>query len=80
MRDLVETMTGQDATSAEVVIEPELDGLEVAVKKAKVAAERAARDQIQAARDARRVARALREKGLSVSCRSENLRSWLPSR
>lgn len=67
VRDLVETMTGEDATSAEVVIAAELDGLEVAAQKAKRAAERAARDQVQAAKDARRVARALRAKGLSVS-------------
>ncbi len=67
VRDYVETLTGEDCNSANVVIRPDLDGLEKVAEESRRHTEEAARLQRQAAAEARGVARELRRRGLSVS-------------
>lgn len=67
VRDLVETMLDIDASEADVVVYPEVGGLEVEVASTKRKAEQAAAMQVEAANESRAEAQALRARGLSVS-------------
>jgi len=67
VRDYLATILDAEAISDEVVITPDLDGLEVDVAAAREAVADAARLQKEAAGKSREVARALRAAGLSVS-------------
>lgn len=68
VRDLVETMTGENVSDAKVSISFDLGGLENHVEEARELVHRAAVLQQEAGAAARRVARALREeRHLSVT-------------
>jgi hypothetical protein len=67
VRDYVETLLDIDASDAEVVIVPELSGLEDRAREMRERAKAAETARSEAAREARDLARALRDKGLSIS-------------
>lgn len=67
VRDYVASLTGRDMTTAEVVIEPDLDGIEDQVAEIRARLERAQRETREAATASREAARELRRRGLSVS-------------
>ncbi len=66
VRDLVETMTGQPC-DADVVVVPDLGGLQERVATVRALTTQAAAAQREAAEEARRVVRDLRAAGLSAS-------------
>lgn len=66
VRDYLTTMLDADEILDEVVITPELDGLEIEAAAARAAVADAARLQKEAAVKSREAARALRAAGLSV--------------
>jgi DNA-directed RNA polymerase specialized sigma subunit len=67
VRDYVETLLDIDASDAEVVIVPELGGLEDRARKVREHAKAAEQARREAAREARELAKALRAEGLSIS-------------
>ena len=67
VRDYVETLLDIDASDAEVVIVPELGGLEDRARKVREHAKAAEQARREAAREARELANALRAEGLSIS-------------
>lgn len=73
VRDYVETLLDVDASDAEVVIVPQLGGLEERVREVREHARAAEQARRAAAREAREVATALREAGLSISDTAEVL-------
>lgn len=67
VRDYLETLLDIDAGAAEVVVVPELGGLEDRVRAARERTRAAEAAQRAAAQEAREIARQLRAKGLSVT-------------
>jgi DNA-directed RNA polymerase specialized sigma subunit len=67
VRDYLETLHDRDFSDAEIHVVPELGGLERDVAAARRETEAAAAAQIAAAEHSRRVVRALRASGLSVT-------------
>ena len=67
IRDYLRLDDHKDWESAEVVVTPKLDGLEMDAADSRAETEAAAATQLAAAVRARRVANELRAKGLSVS-------------
>jgi DNA-directed RNA polymerase specialized sigma subunit len=67
VRDYVETLLDIDASDAEVVIIPELGGLEDRARQLREHAKAAEQARREAAREARELATALRAEGLSIS-------------
>lgn len=67
VRDLVETMTGEDASAAVVNVQPDLNGLETEITLAREAVADAQRAQAEAAARSRRLAARLRAEGFSVT-------------
>lgn len=67
VRDYVETLLDIDASDAEVVIVPELGGLEDRARQVREHAKAAEQARREAAREARELAAALRAEGLSIS-------------
>ena len=67
VRDYIESLTGHDASDDEVVIRPDLGGLEDKVAAVREWTERVQRETIEAAAASRDLARDLRKAGLSVS-------------
>jgi DNA-directed RNA polymerase specialized sigma24 family protein len=67
VRDYLRLDGHADWKTSDLVIAPDLDGLETRVSAARELTRSAERAQRDAAREARAVARALREAGLSVS-------------
>ncbi|CAN5915980.1 hypothetical protein BH23ACT10_BH23ACT10_08130 [soil metagenome] len=67
VRDYVETLLDVDASDAEVVVVPELGGLEERARQVRAQARAAEQARRDAAREARELATALRAAGLSIS-------------
>lgn len=68
VRDYLETLhEGRDFTGARIVLSPDLDGLEDEVRAVRAEVAAAADAQRQAGARSRAVARALRDRGLSVT-------------
>jgi hypothetical protein len=67
VRDYAETLLDIDASDAEVVIVPELGGLEDRARQVREHAKAAEEARREAAREARELAAALRAEGLSIS-------------
>jgi DNA-directed RNA polymerase specialized sigma subunit len=67
VRDCVETLLDIDVGDGEVIVVPELGGLEERVRTARERTKAAEAAQRAAAQEARAVARQLREEGLSVT-------------
>lgn len=67
VRDYLETLLDVDVSDAEIVVIPELGGLEERVRAARERTKAAEAAQRAAAQEAREVARQLREEGLSVT-------------
>jgi DNA-directed RNA polymerase specialized sigma24 family protein len=67
VRDLIETVTGQDASDAEVVLSIDLDNLADEVAHAQRLVAKAAQCQAEAAEAQRKVVARLRDRGVSVS-------------
>lgn len=65
VRDYVESLTGRPVTE-DVLIEPDLGGLEIKARQAREHTEHAQREARQAASEARQIARRLRKSGLSI--------------
>lgn len=67
VRDYVESLTGRDTSGDEVVIRPDLGGLEREAAEVRGRVERVQRESREVAADSRAIARDLREAGLSVT-------------
>jgi hypothetical protein len=67
VRDYIESLTGRDASGDEVVIRPDLGGLEDKAAAVREWTERVQRETVEAAAASRDLARDLRKAGLSVS-------------
>lgn len=67
VRDYVETLLDIDVSDAEIVIVPELGGLEDRARRVREHAKAAEEARREAAREARELATALRAEGLSIS-------------
>lgn len=67
VRDYIESLTGHDASGDEVVIQPDLGGLEDKATVVREWTERVQRETVEAAAASRDLARDLRKAGLSVS-------------
>ncbi len=67
VRDYIGSLTGRDASGDVVEIRPDLGGLEDKAAAVREWVERAQRESREAAAESRKVARELREAGLSVS-------------
>jgi len=67
VRDYIESLTGHDASADEVVIRPDLGGLEDKATAVREWTERVQRETVEAAAASRDLARDLRKAGLSVS-------------
>jgi hypothetical protein len=67
VRDYIETLLDIDASDAEVVIVPELGGLEERARQVREHAKAAEQARREAVREARELAAALRAEGLSIS-------------
>lgn len=73
VRDYVETLLDLDVSDVEVLIVPELGGLEDRVRQVREHASAAEQARREAAREARELAAALRAAGLSISDTAEVL-------
>lgn len=67
VRDYLETVHDRDFSDVEVEIIPDLNGLERAIIDTRHEIQEAANAQLRAAEHSRKLARALRDKGLSVT-------------
>lgn len=67
VRDYVETLLDSDASDAEVVVVPELGGLEDRARQVREHAKAVDEARREAAREVRELAAALRAEGLSIS-------------
>lgn len=67
VRDYLGSLRDRDMSQATIAIEPDLGGLEKAVREARAGAVAAAKAQIEAAAAQRSVVKALRDEGLSVT-------------
>jgi DNA-directed RNA polymerase specialized sigma24 family protein len=67
VRDYVETLLDIDTSGVEIVVHPDLDGLEREVQEAKERSKAAEAAQREAARQLRKATRSRRARGLSVS-------------
>ncbi|HET7386945.1 MAG TPA: antitoxin HicB [Nocardioidaceae bacterium] len=67
VRDYIATLTDSDPGDADVVISPDLDGMESQAAEVRAKVARVQRENVEAAKESREVARALRSSGLSVT-------------
>lgn len=67
VRDYLETLFDTDTTDAQVVVRPDLGGLEELVSTARERSRAAEAAQREAAREVREVTKKLRDRGLSVT-------------
>ena len=67
VRDYLETIYDSDFSAVEIDVIPEIGGLERAVKRVRTEVRRAAETQKAAADNSRKLARQLRDRGLSVT-------------
>lgn len=67
VRDYLESLLGIDTTHVEVAVIPDLGGLEHEARQIRHELDEAAAAQVRAAEHSRRIVRALRDSGLSVT-------------